>query len=71
VCIGSEERAVSYGVCDAFGGEVDWVCEAVMGGGRPDPAGAGGEDGARVTAVTCGLVASVGSGRAVTPEDIP
>ncbi|TMJ12702.1 MAG: Gfo/Idh/MocA family oxidoreductase [Bacillati bacterium ANGP1] len=71
VCIGSEERAVSYGVCDAFGGEVDWVCEAVMGGGRPDPAGAGGEDGARVTAVTCGLVASVGSGRAVTPEDTP
>jgi len=70
VSIGSGEQFFSYDTCDVLAAEFDWVSDAVVGIACPDAAGASGQDGARVAAVTTGLVASVRSGRTVTLDYI-
>jgi 1,5-anhydro-D-fructose reductase (1,5-anhydro-D-mannitol-forming) len=65
---GPTREAFSYEPCDVLAGEFDWVSAAVADGPREEWVGATGEDGARVAAVTCGLVAAVRSGRAVPIE---
>jgi 1,5-anhydro-D-fructose reductase (1,5-anhydro-D-mannitol-forming) len=66
---GGKATTSSYDACDALRAQCEWVSAAVA-GDRIDPIGARGEDGARVTAATVGLVASVRSGRTVTLDDV-
>jgi len=70
VSAGSRHESFSYDASDVLAGEFDWVSAAVAGDLHAPGVGASGEDGARVSAVTTGLVASVRSGRAVTLEYI-
>jgi hypothetical protein len=65
---GSTEEVFSYETCDVLAGEFDWVSAAVADAPHAERVGASGEDGARVTVVTSGLVASVRSCRAVKLE---
>lgn len=65
---GSTKEVFSYETCDVLAGEFDWVSAAVADAPHAERVGASGEDGAQVTAVTSGLVASVRSCRAVQLE---
>jgi 1,5-anhydro-D-fructose reductase (1,5-anhydro-D-mannitol-forming) len=67
---GSTQEVRSYETCDVLAGEFDWVSAAVADAAHGERVAASGEDGARVTAVTSGLVASVRSGRTVRLEYI-
>lgn len=65
VATGGAEQTHTYERCDVLVDELDGVSAAVAGAGA-DGVGASGEDGARVAAVTSGLIESVQSGRTVT-----
>jgi predicted dehydrogenase len=58
------ERVFSYERYDLSAEQLDWVSGAI-GGRHVEPVGAGGEDGARVVAVTAGVIGSVQSERTV------
>jgi 1,5-anhydro-D-fructose reductase (1,5-anhydro-D-mannitol-forming) len=64
VANGPAQQAQTYDRCDVLADELDGVSAAIDGLGVDD-AGARGEDGARVAAVTSGLIQSVQSGRTV------
>jgi 1,5-anhydro-D-fructose reductase (1,5-anhydro-D-mannitol-forming) len=62
---GTAEQAQTYERCDVLADELDGVSAAIA-GTRVNDVGARGEDGARVVAVTSGLIESVQSGKTVT-----
>jgi 1,5-anhydro-D-fructose reductase (1,5-anhydro-D-mannitol-forming) len=67
---GAAEKVYTFERCDVLADEVDWVSGAVA-GAPGDGAGASGEDGVRVTALTTSLIESVQSGRTVRPCYLP